>query len=377
MLLLHAGFIVTGIMTTLIGPTLPELSARWLLSDAQAGNLFTAQFIGSMGGVGLSGVLASRRGYKFPIALGFSMMCLAAVALTRGSWGIGLISLFCNGIGLGLIIPSTNLLVANANPSDSAASLNLLNLSWGIGATVCPVVVALLIRAGGFYTLLSALAAGTALLAAVFSLGPSLRLDRDTYTAPKRSGFSKPKLIVVLGALFFLYLGTESSISGWVASYARRMNDSPDVFWMMSPSFFWGALLLGRALAPIILRWLNDLELARAALGLALCGMGILLRANTAVVVVIGASLAGFGLAPVYPITIARLSKEFGTDSSRTAGLLFALAGLGGAILPWVVGFSSTRFASLKIGLLVPLVSAAIMTVIYLGKRQGVSEVGS
>ena len=78
-----------------------------------------------------------------------------------------------------------------------------------------------------------------------------------------------------------------------------------------------------------------------------------------------GASLAGLGLAPVYPITIAMLTKECGAAASRISGLLFALAGLGGAIMPWIVGVVSTQFGDLKRGLLVPLFSAGIMIVLY------------
>jgi len=36
---LHAGFALTGVLTTLLGPVLPALSARWRLDDAQAGFL--------------------------------------------------------------------------------------------------------------------------------------------------------------------------------------------------------------------------------------------------------------------------------------------------------------------------------------------------
>ena len=38
-------FFPTGILTTLLGPMLPILIARWALNDTQAGNLFLAQFL--------------------------------------------------------------------------------------------------------------------------------------------------------------------------------------------------------------------------------------------------------------------------------------------------------------------------------------------
>ncbi len=47
-------FLPTGILTTLLGPMLPILIARWGLSDQQAGNLFLVQFLASLAGVQIS-----------------------------------------------------------------------------------------------------------------------------------------------------------------------------------------------------------------------------------------------------------------------------------------------------------------------------------
>src|SRR4030088_1153452 len=71
--LLHGGFVVTGIVTTLIGPILPILIGRWSLTDQRAGLFFTAQFCGSMAGVGSLGWLI-KRGYRHALVCGFSLI---------------------------------------------------------------------------------------------------------------------------------------------------------------------------------------------------------------------------------------------------------------------------------------------------------------
>jgi FHS family glucose/mannose:H+ symporter-like MFS transporter len=368
LILLHGGFVVTGIMTTFIGPLLPVLATRWSLTDAQAGELITAQFVGSMAGVALSGILTLRRGFKFPIALGFGCMCFAVIGLMSGSWKVALALFFCNGAGLGLVIPTTNLLIAETNSHNASSALNLLNFSWGAGATICPFVVAGLMSMRGLPVLLVALASLSALLAASFVFGANAFQQSSPTTAKEAIVASKSnaiRFVVLLGAMFFLYLGTESAVGQWVASYTKRIHVSQGDFWMLSPSFFWGALLAGRAFAPIALRWIAEIKLARMGGMLAICGIGILLQASTPIAIAAGASLAGFGLAPVYPITIAVLTKEYGAASSRISGVLFALAGLGGAIMPWLVGLVSTHFADLKLGLLIPLISAGMMVLLY------------
>ena len=131
--MLHAGFVLTGVVNTMLGPMLPVLSARWALNDVLAGYLFTAQFSGSMLGVLASSFLVPRRGHRISLVLGLGFMALGSATLVAASWTLGTLSTLCFGIGLELAIPTTNLLVSELNPDKRAAALNLINLSWGAG----------------------------------------------------------------------------------------------------------------------------------------------------------------------------------------------------------------------------------------------------
>ena len=46
--LMHCGFLLVGVVDTLLGPILPILAARWRLDDSEAGSLFIAQFTGAI-----------------------------------------------------------------------------------------------------------------------------------------------------------------------------------------------------------------------------------------------------------------------------------------------------------------------------------------
>jgi len=371
-LLVHAAFVLTGVMTTLLGPMLPVFSARWSLSDSQAGYLFTAQFAASILGVALSSGMVHRYGYRLTIVFGLGFMAVGAGVLAQASWIVGLVSVCVYGFGLGLTIPAANLLIAELHPDRRAAALNLLNFSWGIGAVGCPFVVAALQRSQRTSLLLFGMTVCLALAAIVLGC---IRMPADTKgnsskVAALDRKIWKNRSVPVLGALFFIYVGTESSIGGWVASYAHRIDAGSGTFWALTPSFFWGALLLGRALAPVFLRHVRETTLASAGLVLASLGVFVLLIANTMALVVAGASLAGLGLASVFPINIAMLSQWFGEMASRIGGVMFALSSLGGATVPWLVGILSSRFGSLRIGLMVPLLGSLTMLFLYLKNRQ-------
>jgi len=125
-------------------------------------------------------------------------------------------------------------------------------------------------------------------------------------------------------------------------------------------------LLIGRALAPIALRYLRASSLAKAGLTCAAFGVGILLAANTIAIVMIGAGVSGLGLASIFPINVSLLPHWFGSNTRRSSGVIFSVSNFGGAALGWLVGALSSHFGSLRIGFLVPLVGAISMLVFYL-----------
>lgn len=366
-LLVNAAFVLTGVMTTLLGPMLPVLSARWALNDTQAGYLFTAQFVGSMLGVGLSGLLVQHYGYRGGIVTGLGVMAVGAFVLTQSSWLLGLASVAGYGIGLGLTIPASNLLIAEIHSERRAAALNWLNLSWGLGAAVCPFAVAALVPSHRTGLLLFGVAAVLLLLGFAFFF-PSLKVPQAPQSEKESAtGASvwRSRFVPLLGCLFFLYVGTENGIGGWIASYAQRLQSAPGAVWAVAPSLFWASLLAGRALAASLLKRMRERELARIGLVVAACGVGILITAHTMETLLVGIGVSGLGLAPVFPIDISLVSFHFGGLAPRVTGLMFALAGLGGATLPGLVGRISTHFGSLKAGLYVPLLGSLAMLALF------------
>jgi len=97
------------------------------------------------------------------------------------------------------------------------------------------------------------------------------------------------------------------------------------------------------------------------SLVVSMVGIVALLGARNLTVIAIGVSIAGLGFSSVFPVAIATLSRRFGSRASRTTGVMFGLAGFGGATLPWLAGYASARFGGLKYGLLVPLFGCIVM----------------
>jgi fucose permease len=338
------------------------------LNYAQAGSLFTAQFLGATAGVYLSGVIVSRWGFRFAISAGLLAIAAGVSMLPFSSRSAGLVCIFAFGAGIGFAIPAANLLVAAINPERRSAALNLLNSSWSAGAVVCPFAIAEAARVHAIQPLLVGVAALFVLVLIRIAAMPSFVEPARVRHGAASGGWSinwRQRSTFVLAALFFLYVGTENAFGGWTASFAKGLGASSTTLAVTTPSFFYAALMLGRWAAPLVLRRRDEITTVRTGLVVACVGIAGLALSRSLFLVVSSVSIAGLGLAAVYPITISILSQEFGPAAARVGSVMFTMANLGGAILPWMVGYSSHRFNSLGVGLTIPLATTALMYLLY------------
>src|SRR5713101_4385886 len=343
LVLLFAGFVLSGIATTIVGPMLPIFIRRWSLDDGQAGLFSTIQFLAAWGGTLASSVIADCRGYGPALVLGY-----------------------------GLITPGTNLFVAELGGPKSASLLSQLNFAWGAGAMVCSPLIALALKHNGLASLLT----GAAIFGGILMLGLSFvsfggqKHENDVSTvgaAPSAIGLG---VTIAMAAMFFIYVAMENGIGIWSAEYAKRLANGITGMTTLAPMFFYAGLTSGRASAPLVLRRLPERKIVLGALSLAAAATALLIASRSLPVATVAVFLAGLGCASVYPIYIAWLSRWYGTRAKHIGGILFALASLGGAAGPWLVGFVSQYSGSLRVGLLVPLASAITMICLVLLLRR-------
>jgi len=375
----YAAFVPIGIATVLLGPMLPILSARWDLNYSQAGALFTAQYMVSTVAVALSGVLVSRWGFRFAIKTGLVLMSVGVGLLLAGPKMLGIFCIGAYGGGLGLAVPAANLLVAEVNPGRRSATLNLLNFCWSAGAVACPFLVAAAAKSHQITIFLGAVAGFALVVAVGIAVMPASIVEPSARDASRKAGPGirfMQNAVVMLGALFFLYVGVENGFGGWIASYAKSLGNLTPSQAVMSPSFFYAALMLGRWVAPLALRSIDEVRLVQGGLLVGCAGMGGLVLSHEWWGVILSVSVAGLGLACVYPITISLLSQEFGAGAARLGSVMFTLSNIGGGLLPWVVGLSSNHFDSLKAGLAVPLIGCAAMYGLYLRDWKAAEPLG-
>ena len=393
-------FLPTGILTTLLGPMLPILIARWAMNDTQAGNLFLVQFLASLVGVQLSGALLARWGFRPAFLLGLLLMACGVATLYVGSLWLGLASVAAYGLGLGLIIPTDNLLIAeigsssgsglnshdgsndssrdSSRPGSRASAVSLLNFFWGVGAVFCSLMVAWTAAHRLLPFFLGAVALFLVLLALAMrnlSFPAAAKSLEAKFAAAKPKEYSassswremaKSPAIWLFAAVFFLYPGAETAVGGWIGSFVSRLGSRGAALSSIMPAFFWSALTVGRAFGTAFLHHFSERRVLRAGCAAGAAGIGLMLWAPALAGVIAGALITGLSFSTLYPITVARLSERFGVAARSIGSVMFSLAAVGPAVIPWMVGVISHATGSLRAGLLLPLAATVTLFLIHL-----------
>ena len=354
-------FLVAGAVTVMLGPLLPQLMEHWRIQDAQAGTLFTADFLGQ-----LCGAWIAARNLRASLVYGSILAAAGCLALLSLGFGAAHIALFCIGLGLGTGLTAGNILAGTTLPSARARLLVILNVAWGLGAIACPLLISLT-AGGGMRRFFFAIAA-LLLAASLFSVAiPRATPPKD---GPRPSELTGPQStkspwplplfpLLAFGAAMFLYVGVENSLGGWLPSYALRSSTSLQASTIAI--YFWVAELVGRLIVAALMTVLSERVLFRLCLALLLVTEGLLcsIAHPSAIGVITLTIFGGFTLAPVFPLLVSFMLAR--TGSHKRLGPLFASASLGGAVLPWLTGLCSTYLHGLRAGLVVPAAGVGLL----------------
>jgi fucose permease len=250
--LLGAGFILMGIPTVIVGPILPTFISRWSLTDTQAGLFFSVQFAAALCGVWITTGLTSKFGYRPSLVIGYVITGIGLAALNAQTHVLALLATAAFGVGYGMVVPPTNLSAAEAG---GASMVSLLNFAWGIGAVACSPLISVSLRHHFLTSFLWIVASCVLALAACFLFAAFPVDARARSVEPVGERLATPALAITItvSALFFIYVGTETSIGGWAAEDTKRLAGHTTSLTTMAPLFFYAGLMMGRGAAPVVL----------------------------------------------------------------------------------------------------------------------------
>jgi MFS transporter, FHS family, glucose/mannose:H+ symporter len=363
-LVIHLGFALTGIVTTMLGPLLPLFATQWHFNDAQAGRLFLVQFIASPTGSLVASKVLSRWGAAWTVPIGMFMIAFGVTSVSLGTLASAIVGIALYGAGLGFALPSTNLLVFEMVKDESAAALNILNFSWTLGALAAPMAITAMLQPIGLRGFLLLVGALILIIAAIEVVAfPKRGVVEPSVRQGKLAPDQRVLFAVMAFVFLFLYVGIENGFAGWVPTFSIRSQQTSPGMTAFVQSSFWAAILMGRLMAPLALRAVSPVRLV--LFGLAAAATGILLAVGSPSVPVLeaGVLLSGFGLAAVFPTGISIFAEWYGTGG--TGSIVLGCCGLGGALVPWLVGVVSDRSHNLRLGLAVTLACLVVAALAF------------
>ena len=335
-----AGLFTFGIMTSFLGATLPELSARLSFDLARSGALFSFLYLPQIPMVFLAGPLIDRFGKKPVLVSGFLLSAAALVGMayvpTYSLLGALLVVL---GLGGSSAMSAANTLIPDLYPKNPSSAFNLANIFFGVGAIFFPWVVTIMTARIGLHATLWAIAglvAGVALIGLLQTFPPAHAAGGFDWGEARRMAFD-PAIILLAWVLFF-YSALEISTAGWIRTYLEKEFQASAQTSKAILISFWVAIMVGRLAASQVVRKVRGTRLVLgAALGATL-GLALMALAPSVAAVTVGVVICGLSYAPVFPTTAGTASTHFPKLFGTVFGMLMALALMSGAVVPPAVG---------------------------------------
>jgi fucose permease len=366
------GILVYGMIAAMLGTILPELSKKYGLSPKQNGAIGMTQAIGLMVGSFFIGPLMDLQGKKLGILLALALITLALFGL-RGAKGYGSIAGFMLmlGTGGGALVTSAFALAGEIQVSwlQGAAVFNAVNLFFGLGGLITPLVAARIFQNNANRLLFFAMLIAVLAFAANSFVEVAPPSGKVAFQASSVSTLlGSPVLIILAGALF-LYVACEVGVWNWLARHLIAQGvPETKALTILSLGFALGILLGRVAVVPVLGSVTPKNVLLAAAIGMAATTYLMLqTRSGSAAQGLV--FLAGIAMAPVFPTALGLVGGAFkaeGLDATATG--IASTAGWLGLVVssPIIGGIAGDDPTRLKKALLLLPAGSILMGLVIL-----------
>lgn len=352
----YLAFILLGLTVAAEGPTLLKLAEHTSSALDQINSLFLFSSLGYLLGSYIGGRVYDRvPGHRFMSGV---LVCLgiiiAFVPLATSRWALFSIVLIL-GLFKGALDVGCNTLLLWVHNETVGPFMNGLHAFFGVGAFIAPLIVAQALSiTGDIYWVYWFFAIVSFPLALWIWNLPSPASRAVPAHHESRSFPLLPVLIMVL--CFVLYVGGEAGYGAWIYTYAFTLNFGTEVTAAYLTSAFWGSFTLGRLLGIWVSTRAKPLTILYLDFAGCILSVGlVLLFPQSRLLLWSGTILFGISQASIFP-TFLTLAEERMHVTGTIAGLFLVGAGVGGMILPWLIGQ-----AFVQVG------ASAMMAMIFIG----------
>ncbi|MCA2970665.1 MAG: MFS transporter [Acidobacteriaceae bacterium] len=358
---------VYGVIAAMLG----VLLASFNLTPEESGNIALAQAIGMIIASLSAGPIIDKQGKKIALVAALGLIAVSLFMLPgtssyneRAAW------VFVLGLGGGILVTAANALAGDVNEERRSATLNFLNLFFGLGGMATPLIAANVVNNDA--QMLCWLAAGLAAVTFVVHLTTPMPAAKGA-GAPMFEGagamLGRPALWL-LAAFLFLYVAAEIGVWNWLAKYLISRGMSENQAQNIVGSGFAFGILVGRVVVSRILIKISAPTVTLASAALMLVTTYLMLNTSDPTIAWIAVFAAGIAMAPVFPTTLGMVGDAFPKGTATAMGIVITFGWVGLAVSSRIIGaLGADDPAKLGTALLVLPAVSALMVVINLALR--------
>jgi fucose permease len=303
-----------------------------------------------------TGRALSRAGAGPLVAAGTALLALALAVETPASslWQMAT-GFVLFGIGSGITDAAAN---AHAARHFGARQINWMHASYGLGATIGPLAVTVVLGSGlSWRWVYGTMAVALAVLALVLMLTrrawDAPARERPAAAQPDQGGEGakppaagrgrRPAAAALVGGLVFIGIetGVESAAGIWGYVFLTSGRGLSHQVAGIAVSAYWAMMFAGRAvLGPVAQRW-GAARVLSSAVGGVVIGAALMAVPGPQFLAVAGIMAVGIAAAPIFPLFTLTTSQRLRGDTAsaaRAVGLQVAASATGSAALPAGIG---------------------------------------
>jgi fucose permease len=277
------------------------------------------------------------------------------------------IALLFLGGGMGILETMSNALLVDINPDDAVFQLNFLQVFFGIGAILGPIIIGFAYSKGvSWRTIYKSWGALMTFLSLWFMANkfPELpKAEKLRLDYVKNLFFDKRFLMICLCMIF--YTGAETSGWGWMSTYTERNLNFSVMESSVAVAVFWIAVTLGRLAISYSIRKFDVRKMIMSLAFLAGVICVIMGAAKQRWLVWLVIFLLGLACSSQWGLILSYGTERYRRNSGTVFAMLVASGSIGMSAVPYLTGVVGDLFG-MRSALLMPGMLFILISLVFI-----------
>ena len=333
-----SGVFALGAIFAIFGSVKLKLQEKLGIDDAKASQLISAMMFSCLVFSIVIGAVTPALGFKVVGLLGFAAGAVCVILLAMApSYGAAMLAFLALGFAAMCVNTVGNTLGPMVLfPDNPAKASNLMNVFFGLGSLLTPLIIGNLMGRAGYKATLGIIAAmlGVPILWTV--MGTDFPAIEGGFNFARAAGFLTHPAVLAASAALFCYISLEATLGGFLTTYLTNHKvDGTKANNLLAG--FWACLMFARLFTAVAVpqnffpHYVQVLALVAAA------SIMMMVTAKNAGPAIVAMLVTGFAIGPIFPTIVGVTFGKTGA-SAEVFGLIFGIGLLGGIFTPRIMG---------------------------------------